>query len=88
METLEQGMKYFQRLYDVVLVSLLLTLNIFHNLFLCFYCNFRHVNAGCGVWITQEFLLGIDITRVSLSCDLTIELTNEYFNERDHMLCY
>ena len=44
-ETLEKGVKYVQSYLkkhqndakDVVLVSLL-TLNIFHTLFLCFYC--------------------------------------------------
>ena len=45
-ETLEKGVKYVQSYLkkhqndakDVVLASLLLTLNIFHTLFLCFYC--------------------------------------------------
>ena len=42
-ETLEQGVKYVQvnnkdSAIGVVLVSLLLTLNIFHTLFQCFYC--------------------------------------------------
>ena len=30
----------------VVLVSLLLTLNIFHTLFYFFFVNFEHVNVG------------------------------------------
>ena len=42
-ETLEQGMKYVQKRHQNeaicnVLVSLLLTLNIFHDLFYSFYC--------------------------------------------------
>ena len=31
------------------LLSLLLTLNIFHTLFYCFFVNFEQVNAGWGV---------------------------------------
>ena len=46
-ETLEQGVKYVHNKVNnkdtrttlsVVLVSLLLTLNIFHTLLYCFYC--------------------------------------------------
>ena len=39
-ETLEKGAKYVQSndFIEVVLVFLLLTLNIFHIFFYCFYC--------------------------------------------------
>ena len=45
-ETLEKGVKYVQKntkkyqndAIDVVLMSLLLTLNIFHTFFYCFHC--------------------------------------------------
>ena len=32
---------------DAVLVSLLITLNIFHTFFYCFYCYFEQINDCC-----------------------------------------
>ena len=38
----------------IVLVSLLLTLNIFHNLFYCFVVNFKRVIAS---WVSDLYVL-------------------------------
>ena len=36
-------------LSDVVLVSLLLTLNVFDTLFYCFFADLEHVNGGWNI---------------------------------------
>ena len=62
-ETLEKGMKYVQSeqyrhqndVSDIVLVSLLLTLNIFHTFFSVFFCvDFEQVNVR---WVVDVNLL-------------------------------
>ena len=45
-ETIEQGVKYA---IDIVLVSLLLTLNILHILFQCFWCWLWTCNCRLGI---------------------------------------
>ena len=49
---------------DVALVSLLLTLNRFHILFLCFYCYFEQVN----IWWVEGLIILITILKKFVTC--------------------